>query len=351
MSEADAPRFTFRGYLAERWIALVALAVCEGGIAAMGTIMGLTRDGSAALCVFVGLVAASVLVLDFIRRRHFWKQASVMLEMMDETNQMQSFLDEPGFLEGRIAYAIAERMGDCGHAEMQSAQLEAAGYRDYIELWIHEAKTPIAAAKLILSRMQGEESDALSREVERIEDEVEQALYYARSTSVRSDYAIREVNLGEAVREACKRHARFLIERQAIPSIRIPTDATVLADRPWLVFMVGQVVVNAAQYGAHTISFVSTEEGVGTSREHTVLEVADDGCGIPAEDVPRVFDRGFTGRNGRARGSATGMGLHLVASMCEQLGVGVRLASEEGIGTRVIFTFPHDRRRAHVTGM
>jgi len=81
-----------------------------------------------------------------------------------------------------------------------------------------------------------------------------------------------------------------------------------------------------------------------------VLEVRDNGCGIPAADVPRVFERGFTGQVGRAHGSATGMGLYLVASLCASMGLHVGLASEEGTGTRVILTFPHDRTRKELFG-
>lgn len=351
MRERDIARFTVGGFLRDRWCALLALTVCLGGVATMATILGVNRDGTLTLCAFIMLLAIVVLVVEFVRRACFWNQIADMTETMEASDQLISFASEPGFLEGRLAYEAAERIADLGRAETSAMQLEASGYRDYIELWIHEAKTPIAAAKLVLTRMHGEEADVLAREIERIEDEVEQALYYARSASVRNDYVIREVVLADAMREVCKRHARFLIERQTIPAIRIPDEASVLTDRPWLLFMVGQVVVNAAQYGARTITFSSQEEDAGTSHGRTVLEVADDGWGISEADLPRVFDRGFTGRNGRVRGSATGMGLHLVARMCDQLGVGLRLSSEEGSGTRVIFIFPHDRRCAYVTGM
>ncbi|MDU3173261.1 ATP-binding protein [Eggerthella sp.] len=92
-------------------------------------------------------------------------------------------------------------------------------------------------------------------------------------------------------------------------------------------------------------ALLGAEEGAGTSDARTVLEVADDGWGVPAGDVPRVFERAFTGENGRRAGSSTGMGLYLVAELCAKMGLAVALASEEGKGTRVLLAFPHDRRK------
>ena len=219
-----------------------------------------------------------------------------------------------------------------------------------IELWIHEIKTPIAAAHLMTADLHGGVASKLKAELDRIESYVEQALYYARSTSLARDYAIRELSLADAVRTACKKNARYLIERGTTPSIEVGDGVTVFADASWLSFALGQVLVNAAKYGATSVRFTVREEGAGTSAARTVLEIADDGPGIPAADVPRVFERGFTGQVGRAHGSATGMGLYLVASLCASMGLHVGLASEEGTGTRVILTFPHDRTRKELFG-
>jgi len=121
-----------------------------------------------------------------------------------------------------------------------------------------------------------------------------------------------------------------------------------MADKTWLAFILSQLIVNAAKYDATTITFsvcIPDEEGPNAC---TMLEVRDDGCGVPAADVPRVFDRGFTGEVGRSHGSATGMGLYLVARLCAQMGIGIMFASDQGIGSRVVLGFPHDRRRARL---
>ncbi|MCI8468724.1 MAG: HAMP domain-containing histidine kinase [Eggerthellaceae bacterium] len=346
MDDADLAAFTPASYLRDRAASLGITVFCLAGLAFMLPALGVGFEGLVVVEGFVVLCAATALVLGYLRRARYYREAVGLTRQLQRACQFPALIDEPAFLEGRLAYQIAEVIARRANAEVGDAQASAQNYREYVELWIHEAKTPIAAAKLILASMHDEQGAKLAREIDRIDAQVEQALYYARSTSLANDYAIREISLAAAAREAVKKNARFLIERSVTPSIAIPDDLRVLADEPWLVFVLGQVVVNAAKYGSSTITFRSWEEEAGTPREHTVLEVRDDGRGIPAADVPRVFERGFTGANGREQGAATGMGLYLVALMCERMGLGVGLASEEGVGTRVLLSFPHDRRRS-----
>lgn len=264
---------------------------------------------------------------------------------LDRTYYATALIEPPDFLEGRLAYEALQATGKAAADDVAAHKQQAEAYRDYIELWIHEIKTPIAAAALMASGLHGPQAARIKGELDRIEGYVEQALYYARSTSLVQDYAIRETSLAEAVREALRKHARFLIERGVAPTVDVDEDVRVFADVKWLAFVIGQLVANAGKYGASTLRFSVREEGAGTSDARTVLEVADDGWGVPAGDVPRVFERAFTGENGRRAGSSTGMGLYLVAELCAKMGLAVALASEEGKGTRVLLAFPHDRRK------
>ncbi|MEY8459691.1 sensor histidine kinase [Eggerthellaceae bacterium 24-137] len=349
-SPDDFPAFTPASYVRDNVVGLVALALCLVSIVIVLPVLGVNPAGTLLVADILTLVALATDFLDYRRKAAFYRELHGLLAQLRQACVLPSLIAEPSFLEGRIAFFTAARLGQLSSEETAVLRNEAAAYRRYIELWIHETKTPIAAIKLMLANEPGALSAKVARELERVEAQVDQALYYARSTAVERDYAIREVNLAAAAREACKRNTRFLIERGALPAFDIPEDMTVLADEPWLVFMLGQVVTNAAKYGASRIEFTACEEEPGTSRGRTVLEVRDDGCGIPAADVPRVFERGFTGQVGRTHGSATGMGLYLVASLCASMGLHVGLASEEGVGTRVIFTFPHDRTRKELFG-
>lgn len=350
--EADTPiaPFTPATYVRDNVIGLAAFLLALASTVLILPALGVNSAGTLLVADVLTLIALGAGFLDYRRKAAFYHELHHLTGQLRQACVLPSLIAEPPFLDGKIAYDTASRLAQLSAEETAALRDNEAAYRRYVELWIHEIKTPIAAIKLMLANNPGPESAKVARELERIEAQVDQALYYARSTSVERDYAIREVNLAAVAREACKRHSRFLIEKGCTPAFDIPDAMTVLADEPWLVFILGQVIVNAAKYGATTLTFTAREEEPGTSRGRTVLEVRDNGCGIPAADVPRVFERGFTGQVGRAHGSARGMGLYLVASLCASMGLHVGLASEEGTGTRVILTFPHDRTRKELFG-
>ncbi len=334
----------FATFLKDRALAVVAVTCSGCAVGAAASIAGAGADAAVFMALTVFCFGALCLAAEYRRRKRFYDDLQALTQRFDKMYLASALLEEPGFLEGRLAYEALDALGKSATDDVAKHRRQAQSYREYVELWIHEVKTPIAAAKLMAAGLHGPEASKLKGELDRIEGYVEQALYYARSTSLEQDYAIRETGLAETVREACRKNARFLIEHGTVPAIEVPNDVRVLADAKWLSFMVGQVIANSAKYGAACVRFSVREEAPGTVSARTVLEIADDGKGIPAADVPRAFDHGFTGANGRAAGSSTGMGLYLVAQLCEKMGLGVGIASEEGTGTRVMLSFPHDRR-------
>lgn len=331
-------------YLKDRLAAVAFIALAALGVGAMLMLLGDGWDAALAGAALVAGCGTAALAIGYARRRRFCRELSRCVDDLDKTYYAAALLEEPDFLEGRLAYRALEAVGKAAADDVAAHKQQAEAYRDYIELWIHEIKTPIAAAGLMAAGLHGPEAAKLKGELDRIEGYVEQALYYARSTSLAQDFAIRQVDLARLARDVCKKHARYLVEQGVAPVFELDEGAVAFADAKWLAFVMGQVVANAAKYGATSVRFSTREEGQGASGR-TVLEIADDGCGIPAADVPRVFDRGFTGENGRRTGSSTGMGLYLAALMCERMGLGIAVASEEGFGTRVLITFPRDRRR------
>lgn len=335
---------TFASFLKDRAIFIVCGFVCAIGISGMFAALGQGWAISIFAVVFVLGCWTFALGIDYARRRRFYRELSFLLDGLDDAYYAAALLECPSHLEGFLTYRALETVGKSASDKVAFYRKEVQAYKDYIELWIHEIKTPIAAARLVVTGMRGSEAAKIASGIDRIESFVEQALYYARSASLQKDYFIREVSLAEVVRGVIKKYARYLIEENTMPSIEISEDVRVFADSKWLGFIIGQVVVNSAQYNARTLRFSSLEAD-GATGMTTLLKIADDGCGIPPTDTPRVFERGFTGENGRVRGSSTGMGLYLVASLCKKMGLSVSLSSCVGEGTCVSITFPHDRRR------
>lgn len=349
MKSHDIARFTAGTFLRDK-IAVVAIALLViAFITFLLVILGVTIDAIVLIDSTLTACVVLALVLEYRRRASFWKDVETAIEALDRTRYIGDLVDEPSFSEGRLALDAMLALTQLNKDELGELRTQNHDRAQYTELWVHEVKTPLAAAKLVLDRMHGPDVAKLKIELERIEGLVEQALFAARSDTLVNDYLIREVRLADAVGEACKSNMCYLASCGVTLNMQVDPQVTVMADRTWLAFILNQLITNAAKYDASTITFTTYEEGNEGPHACTVLELRDDGCGIPAADVPRVFDRGFTGEVGRAHGSATGMGLFLVARMCAQMGLDVLLASEESIGTRVQIKFPHDRRRMRLS--
>ena len=335
---------TFWSYVADRLAPLAVGAVALAFCALVMTVYGLDGAAVAFVCGVLVLAAAVALVLDWLHRRTFYQRLSDALDSLDETYLATELTDRPGFLEGQLFYDALARESKAMRDRIAAARRRSREYREYVETWVHEIKTPIAAAHLVARNNPSPEIDAMDAEVDAIEGYVEQALYYSRGTSLERDFQIREVSLAEVVRDALRHKARTLINARVTPELG-DLDLAVRADPKWLSFVIGQVLVNSSKYraekdGPGRVRISAARRETGLDAWETVLSLADDGVGIPAADVGRVFDKGFTGENGRRFARSTGMGLYLVRQLCEKMGVSVWLESEEGVGTTVYLAFP-----------
>ena len=337
--------YSFGAYLRSRAgfaFGVIALIAVVAGIMA-GT--GSNASAIALVSLCEALFACVALAVGFLRDREFYQQLDLFCDSPENARYLSSILDEPRTLEGSIAYRALAVQGKAASDELAARSHDMKEYRDYIELWVHETKTPIASAQLALSNLHGPEIGKIRGDLDRIESRVDQALYYARSATLSEDFSIEELNLAALARRACRQRSRTLIGAGVSLEFAIDEALEVLADAKWTDFIIGQVLENSAKYGAKTIRFESSVKNVGTKDGCIELAIGDDGDGIPAADVPRVFDRGFTGSQGRAHHKATGMGLYLAAVACERMGLGLRITSEEGMGTTVALTFPLNRTR------
>lgn len=272
-----------------------------------------------ALCALLGLV---LLIVGFLREKHTFDALRELQRRTAET--IESLPRDADWLAPEYRAVIRSLCGEC--VELRAE--DSARYGDMVEyytMWAHQIKTPIAAMKLSLESEDSPLSRKLSSDLFRIEQYVEMVLTFLRLDSDSTDYVFREHELDGIVRQAVRRFAPEFITRH----IRLdyePLDATVITDEKWLLFVIGQVLSNALKY---------TPEGSVRiyMREPKTLCIEDTGIGIAPEDLPRIFERGFTGCNGRLDKSASGIGLYLCRRICEQLGAAITAQSEPGSGT------------------
>jgi len=207
----------------------------------------------------------------------------------------------------------------------------------FVHRWVHQMKTPLSVIQLTAQELDGPEADSIMEELERLKKGMEMVIHTSRLERFEQDFKVGRTPLLQVVSQALAENRRLFIRKGITPNIQLEEHWIVYSDAKWLQFMLGQLLINAANYtaGEGKKVFVRAYE----RDADTVLEIRDQGIGIAKEDLNRVFNPYFTGERGRLYHESTGMGLYLVREICNRLGHTVELESEPGMGTVVRLTF------------
>ncbi len=281
------------------------------------------------LCFVTGLV---FFFIGFFRYRSYHRELASLLDRI--TVSLDALPKPRGDIEHDYHSLLQALFKEKAHIQTASDAV-LRDMNDYYTLWVHQIKTPIAAMRLMLQSSDNSESAALLAELFKIEQYVEMVLQYLRLGSSATDFVIRTAALDDIVRQAVRKYARLFILKK-IKLDFTETNLEVLTDEKWLTYVIEQVLSNAVKYTpAGTVSIYAD----GPS-----LVIRDTGIGIKPEDLPRVFDRGFTGYNGRADKKSTGIGLYLCRRILRLLGHTITIDSDAGRGTTVTLGFPPAER-------
>ena len=336
-------------YLASRAYAVVLALACCGLMTLALSVTGVGSTLIMLVCAIVLLSAGLALVVGFMRDRAFWRDLEEVVETLDAPRLAPEMVEDPHTPEGERAYEALRLVAKSANDEVAAARRQVEEYRSYVETWVHEAKSPLAAASLSIENLEADPAAAerdparledVAAELHRVEGFIEQALYYARSESLDRDYLVRPHVLRDLVGAALREDARELIAAGIAPRLGEGLDLTVFCDEKWLVFMLRQLIQNSIRYvredveGGPALTFSARHLDEGGARGRIELTVSD---------LARVFDRGFTGDNGRARRHSTGLGLWLVARLAGKMGLTVRAQSEPGASFAVTISFPVNR--------
>ena len=278
--------------------------------------------------------------LEFIKYRRYLNNLINTVENLDRKYLLPEVIEEPRFQEARIINDVLKQCNKSMHEKVKHYKDEQIEYREYIETWVHEIKTPIASAKLILENDNSNLSERINYEMKRVEGFIEQVLYYARSSDVSKDYIIKEFSLRSVVMKSVKSNSRDFINKNIKLDIR-GIEGNIFSDEKWVEFIINQIIINAMKFSIPNEGKVSIYSKV--NENNIILTIEDNGVGINEKDIDRVFEKGFTGENGRKFGKSTGIGLYLCKKLCDKLGIGISLSSKQGKGTRINIIFPQGK--------
>lgn len=297
---------------------------------------GTSKDIMFIVLVVYLLALVIFLTADYIMSRNRVIELEAIMEGLDKKYLFAECVSKPKNSYEKRLMNLTRRAGKSMIEAVSNAELSQREYREYIESWVHEIKAPITAAELICQGMDSEERRKLMPQLTQIESHVERALFYARAESIEKDFMIRQSSLDGIVANTLERHRILLIQS----GVRVETqglDKDVYTDHMWAQFILGQILQNAVRYRSENPFITISGHPLGNQMR---LKIKDNGIGIPSYELTRIFERGFTGSNGRSRGGATGMGLYICRRLARFLEIHIEAESIEGQGTTMILTFP-----------
>ena len=277
------------------------------------------------------------LIIDFIKRKNYYDSLWENLESIDKKYFITEIIKPGDFVDSRINYEVIDQCNKSMKDEVADLARNIEEYKEYIEMWVHEIKTPIAASRLILENNPSKTSDSIIEEIEKIENYIEQVLFYAISNDLYKDYLVKKINLKKIINSVIKRNANILIEKR----IKIEVDnidENIYSDSKWIEFILQQIVINSIKYMDKPQSILKFQ--CSKINKKTLLSITDNGIGMDEKTIKKAFEKGYTGENGRKYCKSTGMGLYLCKKLSDKLEIEISIESKVNEWTRVNILFP-----------
>ena len=285
--------------------------------------------------LIVGLIIH--IIYDFERRKKFYNKFLNDLDLLDQKYLITEMIEKPNFYDGEILYDSLYEIDKSMAEKIKEYSLSIQDFKEYIEMWIHEVKLPLASINLMLHNHKELSDKKIVEQLKRIDDDVEQVLYYVRSENAEKDYLIKETDLSKVISNVAMKNKDILLENK-IDFIVEVDNQRVLTDSKWLEFIVNQIVSNSIKYirsGVEHLIKITAEE----NNKSVILKIYDNGIGIEKSDLNKVFNKTFTGNNGRKVETSTGMGLYIAKQLCKKLGHKITIDSKESEFTEASILF------------
>ena len=289
------------------------------------------------ICFFLFIVCGiSIITISYIKKNSFYKNYLSNLEKLSKKYLILETIPEPNTYEEKILVNSLYDINKSMIENINEYQRSTIEFKEFVELWIHEVKIPISSMVLKCHNNKEKYDKAFLSLIRRLDNQIDEVLYYVRSENTEKDFAIAEVSLKEVIRNVGLKNKDDLLESN-IDFITDLKDLKISTDKKWLEFIINQIINNSIKYKKDKDSYIKIS--AFEQSEKKVLEIYDNGIGIPSKDLKRVFEKSFTGSNGREKVKSTGMGLYIVKKLCDKLGHNIKIESKEKDYTKVIIEF------------
>lgn len=280
------------------------------------------------------------LAIEYFSKKSYYDNFLSILQQLDDKYLVCDIVKDANFVEGKI---LKESLQDINKSMIENVnkyKYMLEDYKDYIELWIHDVKIPIAASKMVIENNKNDVTRSIDEELNKIDNYTKQALFYARSSTVEKDYYIKRVSLRDIVRESIRENKSLLIHEKVLLNLH-DIDIEINTDNKWMLFIINQIIQNSLKYKKQNEK-LAIEIYAVENLQNVILNIKDNGIGIDSGELKRVFDKGFTGTNGRLiNKKSTGIGLYLCKKLCDKLGNNITISSKKGEGTILSIVFPN----------
>ena len=325
-------------YIKDKWLTITISAVSYFVILMVMRVFALPVEIVAIITFLYFFTGGLQLLINYLRKRKFYNRLLLNVERLDKKYLVLETLTKPDFYEGELIWESLYEINKSMTENVSDYRENVEDFKEYVEMWIHEVKIPIASLVLMCHNHKNELDEKYIEQIRRLDNYVEQVLYYVRSENAEKDYLIKETEITKVISNVAIKNKDILLENNIDFEVVEVENTKVLTDSKWLEFIVNQIVSNSIKYIRDNVEHlikISTEE----NSKNVILKIYDNGIGISKSDIPKVFDKTFTGNNGRKIKTTTGMGLYISKQLCKKLGHKITADSKENEYTEISILF------------
>ena len=280
-------------------------------------------------------------IISYLKSNKYLKDIDKMMDNLTEKYLITEIMPKPSRAERLAYYRILKKANKSMLENISIIKQQQKDYKEYIESWVHEIKIPITSVKLLCENNKSDITTKIDEEIEEINNFVEQALFYARMDQVSNDFMIKNINLNNVIKNVLARNKKIMIQNNMKVELN-NVNTNCYTDEKWLEFIINQIIQNAIKYRKEKNANIIIT--ISENKENVILNIKDNGIGIKTSEIGRIFDKGFTGTNGRNQKKSTGIGLYLCKRLCQEIGMEIEANSKENEFTEIKIIIPRNKK-------